>query len=83
VLADLVTAYLVTASRLREHEQRTEQLQGALESRTVIEQAKGVTAARRNVPVDDAFELIRRHARTHQVTVRAVCEGIVNLGLQV
>ncbi len=83
VLADLVTAYLVNTSRLREHEQRTEQLQGALESRVVIEQAKGVLAARRNVPVDDAFELIRRHARTHQVTVRAVCEGIVNLGLQV
>lgn len=83
VLADMVTAHLIHASRLRRQEQLTEQLQTALESRTVIEQAKGLVAARRGVSVDDAFELIRRHARTHHVTVRAVADAIVNLGLQV
>jgi AmiR/NasT family two-component response regulator len=42
-----------------------------------------VIAARNGVSVDDAFDLIRRHARTHHVTVRAVSDAIVNLGLQV
>ena len=83
VLADMVTAYLINASKIRQQEQLTEQLQRALESRTVIEQAKGVVAARNGVSVDDAFELIRRHARTHHVTVRAVSDAVVNLGLQV
>ena len=83
VLADMVTAYLINASKIRQQEQLTEQLQNALESRTVIEQAKGVIAARKGVTVDEAVEVIRRHARTHHVTVRAVADAIVNLGLQV
>ncbi|GAA2137629.1 GAF and ANTAR domain-containing protein [Nocardioides koreensis] len=83
VLADMVTAYLINVSKIRQQEQLTEQLQSALESRTVIEQAKGMIAARHSVTVDDAFELIRRHARSHHVTVRAVSDAIVNLGLQV
>lgn len=83
VLADLVTAGLVNASRVRQQEQLTEQLQGALESRTVIEQAKGVIAARHEVSIDEAFEVIRRHARSHHVTVRAVADAIVTMGLQI
>lgn len=83
VLAAVVTAHLIQASRLRRQEEITGQLQTALESRKVIEQAKGIVAARKDVSVEDAFELIRRHARTHHVTVRAVSDAIVNLGLQV
>ena len=82
-LAGMVTILLVGAARLRHQEQLAEQLQGALESRTVIEQAKGVIAARSDVTVSEAFERIRRHARTHHVTVRAVSDAIVNLGLQI
>lgn len=83
VLAEIVTAFLVGAARLRRQEQLAEQLQGALDSRTVIEQAKGVIAARSDITVDEAFERIRRHARTHHVTVRAVSDAIVNLGLRI
>ena len=83
VLADIVTAFLVGAARLRQQEQLAEQLQGALDSRTVIEQAKGVIAARSDITVDEAFERIRRHARSHHVTVRAVSDAIVNLGLRI
>lgn len=82
VLADLITGYLVTGSKLRQQEQLTEQLQHALDARTVIEQAKGVVAASNGVGVDEAFELIRRHARTHHVTVRELSEAIVELGLR-
>jgi len=83
VLADMVTAYLINASKLRQQEQLTEQLQTALESRTVIEQAKGVIAARHGVSIDEAFELIRRHARSRQVTVRGVADAIVTMGLEI
>jgi len=82
VLVDMATAYLVNASKLHQHELLSEQLQQALDSRTVIEQAKGVVAESNGVSVDRAFELIRRHARTHHVTVRAVSEAIVDLGLR-
>lgn len=83
VLADVVTAHLIHTSRLRRQEQLTEQLQTALESRTVIEQAKGVVAATHQISVDEAFERIRRHARSHQVSVRAVADAIVSMGLEV
>lgn len=83
VLGEIVTAFLLGAARLRQQEQLAEQLQGALDSRTVIEQAKGVIAARMDITVDEAFERIRRHSRTHHVTVRAVSDAIVNLGLRI
>jgi hypothetical protein len=41
----------------------TAQLQHALTSRIVIEQAKGILTARRNISFDDAFAVLRRHAR--------------------
>jgi len=41
VLADVATSYVVNASRLRQQEQLSEQLQEALVSRFVIEQARG------------------------------------------
>lgn len=83
VLADMATGYLVNASKLDQHRQLSEQLQRALQSRIVIEQAKGMTAHARAVTVDAAFELLRRHARNHNTSVRAVAEAVVHAGLRV
>lgn len=83
VLADMATGYLVNASKLDQHRQLSEQLQRALQSRIVIEQAKGITAQARAVTVDAAFELIRRHARNHNTSIRNVAEAIVHAGLRV
>jgi GAF domain-containing protein len=83
VLADVATSYVVNASKLRQQEQLSEQLQEALESRVVIEQAKGITAQQRTVTVDQAYQRMRRHARTNNASLRVVAEAIVAVGLQV
>jgi GAF domain-containing protein len=83
VLADVATSYVVNASKLRQQEQLSEQLQEALESRVIIEQAKGITAQQNAVSVDDAYQLMRRHARNNNASLRVVAEAIVAVGLQV
>jgi len=56
---------------------RCAQLQQALESRVAIEQAKGIVAARLDVSVDDAFELMRQTARNERTKVRELADEIV------
>jgi len=74
---------VVNASKLRQQEQLSEQLQHALESRVVIEQAKGITAQQNSVTVDQAYRLMRGHARSNNASLRTVAEAIVAVGLTV
>jgi len=83
VLADVATSYVVNASKLSQQEQLNAQLQQALESRIIIEQAKGITAQQHEVSIDKAYQLIRRHARSNNASLRVVAEAIVAVGLQV
>ena len=83
MLADVATSYVVNASKLSQQKQLSEQLQEALESRVVIEQAKGITAAKHSITIDQADELMRRHARKNNASMRVVAEAIVSVGLQV
>lgn len=83
VLTEMASGYVVHASALAHYEQMSAQLQQALESRVVIEQAKGIIANARGVGIDAAYQLIRRHARSHNATVRRVSEAIVTLALRV
>ena len=70
-------------AKLHDQEQLSEQLQQALESRIVIEQAKGITVQRKSVTVDHAYQLMRGHARNNHASLRTVAETIVGVGLQV
>jgi PAS domain S-box-containing protein len=58
-----------------------EQLETALTSRLVIEQAKGMLAERRGTSVEDAFQALRRHARHHNASLHDVATAVVTLGL--
>lgn len=82
LMGDMATAYLLNASSMREQRELNEQLTHALESRIVIEQAKGIVAEARSETVERAFDRIRTHARSHSVKVRDVCEAIVRMGLR-
>jgi AmiR/NasT family two-component response regulator len=57
--------------------ERSGQLQHALESRIVIEQAKGILAERFGVGVDEAFDLLRRGARSHRRPLRELAAEVV------
>lgn len=77
-LADMATIGLLSQRRLAAAETRAAQLQGALESRVVIEQAKGMLAARAGIHPDAAFDLLRRYARSRHQQLRDVCAAIVD-----
>jgi len=83
VLADVATSYVLNASKLHDQEQLSEQLQQALDSRVVIGQAKGITAHRKSVTVEHAYQLMRGHARNNHASLRTVAEAIVGVGLKV
>jgi transcriptional regulator with GAF, ATPase, and Fis domain len=76
-LADVAVIGLLQERAIRRGEVLTEQLQAALNSRIVIEQAKGVVAQARAVSPDEAFELIRGHARRHHRRLGDVANTIV------
>jgi hypothetical protein len=57
--------------------ERSIQLQSALDSRIVIEQAKGVLAERLMITPEEAFEGMRRDARSRRMKLHAVAAGIV------
>jgi GAF domain-containing protein len=82
VMVDLATSHLINASQIEKQQRLAGQLQQALDSRVVIEQAKGIIASSREVTVEQAFALIQRHARSHHTSIRTVAEAVVNLGLR-
>lgn len=60
----------------------TEQLQGALNSRIVIEQAKGVLSRDHGVDVEEAFVTLRSHARSNHLRLVDLAHDIVNHTVQ-
>lgn len=63
---------------LEHAQQRTQQLQQALTSRIVIEQAKGVLAERFGLTLDQAFDLLRSSARSNRQSIHKLASEIVD-----
>src|SRR5690606_26804742 len=77
-LADIATIGLLQQRAIRRRDVLTEQLQAALNSRVLIEQAKGVLAERLQLGVDDAFALLRSAARGRNLALSAFAQAIVD-----
>ena len=76
-LADVATIGLLQQRALAHSEVLTEQLQGALNSRVTIEQAKGALARMRGISVDDAFAEMRDHSRRHHLRLTDLALAVV------
>ena len=76
-MADIATIGLLHERALRDQVLLAEQLQTALHSRILIEQAKGVLSARAGLSVSDAFNRMRTHARRTGEQLTAVAEAVV------
>jgi transcriptional regulator with GAF, ATPase, and Fis domain len=77
-LADVATIGLLQARAIRHRETLAEQLQTALNSRIIIEQAKGVIAERRHLDMDQSFTLLRGTARTSNRRLSELARAVVD-----
>lgn len=77
-LADVATIGILHERTLRASDAAREQLQNALNSRVTIEQAKGILAYTHGVSMEDAFTLLRNHARSNQLPLALVARQLVD-----
>jgi len=77
-LADIATITIIQNRAVVASHELNAQLESALSSRVVIEQAKGIIAERRRIPVDDAFAQLRRHARNNNLRLADVAQDTVS-----
>jgi transcriptional regulator with GAF, ATPase, and Fis domain len=76
-LSDVATIGLLQARAIRHRETLAEQLQNALNSRIIIEQAKGIIAERQRVDMEQAFKLLRTSARAGNHSLSELARGII------
>lgn len=77
-LADVATIAILSDRNTRERERLTEQLQAALTSRVIIEQAKGILAERGQIALDEAFTRLRSHARADQWRLSDLARAVID-----
>jgi GAF domain-containing protein len=76
-LADVATIALMQERAISRAEELTEQLQFALNSRVVIEQAKGAVARSLDIGVDAAFDVLRGYARRNRIGLTVLARSVV------
>jgi GAF domain-containing protein len=77
-MADVATIAILQERLGKQRDLLNEQLQSALSSRVVIEQAKGVLAARLEIQMEEAFELIRKRSRDERRRLVEVSEEVLH-----
>jgi transcriptional regulator with GAF, ATPase, and Fis domain len=77
-LADVATIGLLHQQNVRRRETLAERLQAALNSRVAIEQAKGKLAERLGIDMDQAFSMLRAHARSSSQRLTDVARAFVD-----
>jgi GAF domain-containing protein len=76
-LADVATIAILQHRATLEAQVVNQQLQNALNSRIVIEQAKGMVAERESLNMEQAFSALRSHARNHNLRLVNVAEAVI------
>jgi len=77
-MAEVAAIGLTQERALRERSLLAGQLQAALNSRVVIEQAKGMIAEYLNMTMDEAFVLLRAYARDHNRKISELASDITS-----
>jgi GAF domain-containing protein len=77
-LADVATVSILHHRAATEAQLVNEQLNHALNSRIVIEQAKGVVAERTGLDMEEAFVRLRRHARNHNLRLVDAAHAVID-----
>ena len=77
-LADVATISLLQERSMRHSDTLNEQLQTALNSRVVIEQAKGKLAERLGLDMGQAFNLLRDYARARNLRLSALAQAFID-----
>jgi GAF domain-containing protein len=76
-LADIATIGILQERAVHQQEIVAGQLQVALNSRVIIEQAKGILAERIRTTPDDAFVILRRYARDHNHPLTQLADDVI------
>ena len=77
-LADIATIGILQERALSDERIVSTQLEGAHQSRILIEQAKGIVAEHNHVSIDDAFKLLRGYARNHNRLLRNTAYDVID-----
>jgi len=77
-LVDVATIGILQERAVHQQELVASQLQVALNSRVVIEQAKGILAERLKMTPDEAFLMLRRYARNHNHPLTQLAGDVIH-----
>ncbi len=77
-LADIATIAILQNRHTTATQDLNTQLENALSSRIVIEQAKGMIAERRSIAADEAFDSSGRYARNHNLRLADVARQTID-----
>jgi GAF domain-containing protein len=77
-LADVATIGILQERNIRSANLISEQLQHALDSRILIEQAKGVISATTGMSMNESFSALRKYSRDGNLSLRTVAEDVIS-----
>lgn len=79
----MASGYVLSAQELQRRGTLADQLQHALDSRIIVEQAKGVLVERHGIQPGEAFQRLRSHARSTKTRVHDLAAKVVDGALDV